>query len=347
MQGRGHAALTAALALAIAQGAATGASAVDGVIEINQSRAEAGGVTASDTPGFPVTLDAAGSYRLTGNLETPGGNAPAAIEITASAVSLDLNGFRISCEPGAPCFSGGFSGIQASASVHSVRVANGIIDGMDGDGIDLPGIRNSVDRVQVLGFDTETAIRLGNHCRITDSRMGNGQGGGFVGSDCYVRGLLASQGSNGRGLGGGDNVTVVDSMFIGHSNGEGLDLGDNASVVNVTADDNAGPGIVVGAGSVVKDCRARSNLGAGIQAVSGTITGNAVEGNQSGIVVSGSASVVSNTIVGNGLEGLQAPAGTGYGSNVINDNNGGNANPQVSGGIEIGPNVCGGDTTCP
>jgi hypothetical protein len=44
-------------------------AAVDGVIEINQSRALAGGVTPGDAPGFPVTISARGSYRLTGNLD--------------------------------------------------------------------------------------------------------------------------------------------------------------------------------------------------------------------------------------------------------------------------------------
>jgi hypothetical protein len=38
---------------------------------------------------------------------------------------------------------------------------------------------------------------------------------------------------------------------------------------------------------------------------------------------------------------------TGYGNNVLTGNNGGNANPQVFGGIEIGTNVCGTDTICP
>ncbi len=53
------------------------ASGVDGVIEINQPRALAGGVTATDGAGFPVTLDHPGSYRLTGNLtvDEPGATA--------------------------------------------------------------------------------------------------------------------------------------------------------------------------------------------------------------------------------------------------------------------------------
>ena len=38
---------------------------------------------------------------------------------------------------------------------------------------------------------------------------------------------------------------------------------------------------------------------------------------------------------------------TGYSNNHLTGNNGGNANPQVSGGIDLGGNVCGGDAICP
>ena len=47
------------------------ARAVDGVVEINQAKALAGGVTAGDTAGFPATISQSGSYRLTGNLTVP------------------------------------------------------------------------------------------------------------------------------------------------------------------------------------------------------------------------------------------------------------------------------------
>jgi hypothetical protein len=72
----------------------------EGVIEINQAAALAGGITPSDAPGFPVTLDQPGSYRLTGNLdfttisEDPFGVT--GIVITAEDVSLDLGGFSVS-----------------------------------------------------------------------------------------------------------------------------------------------------------------------------------------------------------------------------------------------------------
>ena len=39
---------------------------------------------------------------------------------------------------------------------------------------------------------------------------------------------------------------------------------------------------------------------------------------------------------------------TAYGNNQFDNNNGGNANPQVSGtAFEVAPNVCAGDLICP
>jgi hypothetical protein len=65
------------------------AHAVDGVIAINQARALAGGVTPGDAPGFPVIINAPGSYRLTGDLTVPDANIYG-IFIDASFVQIDL-----------------------------------------------------------------------------------------------------------------------------------------------------------------------------------------------------------------------------------------------------------------
>ena len=65
----------------------------DGVIEINAAAAAAGGVTATDTPGYPVTIDAPGSYRLTGNLKHHQRKEPEAEQdvskLLAGCASLD------------------------------------------------------------------------------------------------------------------------------------------------------------------------------------------------------------------------------------------------------------------
>jgi hypothetical protein len=73
------------VAIAILHPAAALAS--DGAIEINAAKAAAGGVTPGDTPGFPITLDTPGSYRLTGDLAV-GDPDTGAISITSADVPL-------------------------------------------------------------------------------------------------------------------------------------------------------------------------------------------------------------------------------------------------------------------
>ena len=78
-----------------------------------------------------------------------------------------------------------------------------------------------------------------------------------------------------------------------------------------------------------------------------TIMGNTVNGNGGdGIEVGGLSTVIGNTSTFNTGFGLRTGT-TGYANNVFGNNNGGNANPQVQQGIEMGLNVCGLDTTCP
>lgn len=85
----------AAAAFALAPAASL---AVDGVVLIDQNKALAGNVTAGDTPGYPVTINTPGSYRLSGNLTVPAGVH--GIVFAADGITLDLNGFSISGPPG-------------------------------------------------------------------------------------------------------------------------------------------------------------------------------------------------------------------------------------------------------
>jgi len=123
------------------------ARAEDGVIEINQVRALAGGITAEDAPGFPVTLASRGSYRLTSNLDVRGEPDPedvTAIRVVRGAafVSIDLNGFAIlgptTCpSPLSPCTpTGSGNGIRADLDSY-VSVHNGEVRGMGQDGLSL------------------------------------------------------------------------------------------------------------------------------------------------------------------------------------------------------------------
>ena len=78
--------LAAALTLA-----ATGTALAQATI--SHDKALAGSVTPGDAAGYPVTISQPGSYKLMSNLVVPAGSD--GIVITASDVSLDLNGFRI------------------------------------------------------------------------------------------------------------------------------------------------------------------------------------------------------------------------------------------------------------
>ncbi|MBZ0112102.1 MAG: hypothetical protein K8J08_06570 [Thermoanaerobaculia bacterium] len=148
--------LAVALLLAASGLSVSPAVASDGVVEINQVRAEVGGVTPGDGPGFPVVLSQPGSYRLTSNLDVRGATDPAnttAIQVSTDGVSIDLGGFAILgpviCTPDGnipntvTCVPSGGSGhgIEAGSPsgptgfTNSTRVSNGSIHGMGGSGI--------------------------------------------------------------------------------------------------------------------------------------------------------------------------------------------------------------------
>ena len=139
------------------------ALAVDGVVLIDQNRALAGSITPGDAAGFPVTISQPGSYRLSGNLTVPDQNTTA-ILITASHVTIDLNGFAIlgptDCSgnlnpcaaagtgrgiatPGTPFLSGG------NVPVFNVTIRNGTVQGMGDLGIFLQGDSHLVEQMHV------------------------------------------------------------------------------------------------------------------------------------------------------------------------------------------------------
>ncbi len=261
-------------------------SADDGVIEINQVRALAGGVTEEDAPGFPVTIAESGSYRLTGNLDLSGEAEPAnttAIDIRrpADVVSLDLNGFSIlgttrcgdppfMCEP-----TGAGDGIRSQNGV-LVRVSNGIVTGMGASG-----------------------IRLGGGGTVFDARAShNGQCGiCILGSPGIVVGCTAD--SNGL-----DGIGVL-----------------NGVVRENTSRDNARIGIVVRAASVVRNNGANGNLLGGIATTEATIgsvvLGNSVHANGgTGLALAPSSGFADNVASANA--GLQVLGGIEMDPNACN-----------------------------
>lgn len=258
------------------------ASASDGVREINQTLALAGGVDGSlvdDPAGFPVRISRSGSYRLTGDLSVDQNTT--AILITAPDVTIDLAGFTITgpnqCTfsagppPSLACaFATGGDGISSSAA--HVVVVNGRIRGMGGTGIELAGNGGRVEGVDV------------SHC---------GEGG--ISSQAVVR--ASSIEDNGVS---GVSANVVESSTI-HRNGF---HGVGASViVDSVISNNVGNGISAVTPAVSR-CRVFGNGGHGILASRGTLVGNQVDGNRScGIQINNGGAVADNTVTGNNLAG--------------------------------------------
>lgn len=154
------------------------ALAAEGVIEINQAAALAGGVTPGDTPGFPVTLSRRGSYRLTGNLDSPLGTG--AIVITATMVTLDLGGFTIastnSCTgyPTTSCTNeNGTPGISAGAAAFLATVRNGVVTGMGGDCLELAGPSSEVEYIRAFACGRDGInVNLGGASRVSHNFAG-------------------------------------------------------------------------------------------------------------------------------------------------------------------------------
>lgn len=193
--------------LAILAAIATPAYAVDGVVLINQAAALNGNVTPSDAAGFPVTISVPGSYRLSSNLIVPDGNTTA-IEVLVSEVTIDLNGFSIigaSCiGVGAPCNPAGTgAGIEAPFFVDNVKVSNGTIRGMGGNGITLLGFSHFVERVHAKDNGGVGIIAGGvvDHCDARD----NGSDGISANS------VIASSARGNRGKGFDVSLSIIDS----------------------------------------------------------------------------------------------------------------------------------------
>jgi hypothetical protein len=91
--------------------------AVDGVVLINQSTVNAAG-------GFPYSITAPGSYKLSGNLTPP--SSTGAIQISSDDVTLDLAGFAIVGNVGAFDLT---PGITDAGQRKRIVIRNGFIRG--------------------------------------------------------------------------------------------------------------------------------------------------------------------------------------------------------------------------
>jgi hypothetical protein len=196
------------------------------VIEINTARVAAGGISAGDGAGFPVSINEPGSYRLTSNLRLVGGPAGVGtdmIVVAADGVTLDLNGFTVSCErttlPSSLCSAGTGDGRGIDVTGDDVRILNGTIRGMAGNGIRAAASASYVvENVRVLD-NGDVGLEALNFSlgRVTRSTFRGNEGAGVrFGSGSKTVALELTTENNGVGIIG---VVIAPSpdIALGHS----------------------------------------------------------------------------------------------------------------------------------
>ncbi len=243
-------------------------------------------VNAANTPGdadsvYRITQP--GSYILESNIVGVAGKH--GVEIAASGVTLDLNGFEIRGVGGA----GAFDGVAvAPGALFNIAVVNGAIRDWSDCGIGFfnPGILNARFEDLIVTGNGQSGIQSGFFAAITECLVNdNGNHGIDLGYGGSVVQCTAS-GNNGVGIATGYGCTI-NRCTVTYNNYYGIDAGTGSSVANCTVRYNTWDGIRVNAECTVRDNTCTRNgwgytgtaiTGAGIR-LHTSATGCRVEGN--------------------------------------------------------------------
>jgi hypothetical protein len=162
--------------------------------------------------GFPYTIAVPGSYKLTGNLTVrPGVDA---IDIVVPGVTLDLNGFAITC-PGCTGASG--AGINSTSAGTTVR--NGTILGFHAGLVFTQGAAK-VDLVTILGSGTSgytVGILSYSDLRISNSSVSNNDYGVSSSGDLALTHSVIKQ--NYYGVSTQGDGLIVENVIQGNTVG--------------------------------------------------------------------------------------------------------------------------------
>lgn len=276
-------------------------------------------INSTNTPGdndaspsiFKITQP--GSYYLTGNIS--GAVGKHGIEITASGVTIDLNGFEATGVPGS------LSGVTATVNaLRNISIKNGSVRNWGWSGVDLvASLANTCDVSQIrasgCGNGGQTGgIVVGFRSRVSDCVASANTGRGIaVGSDSVISGC-ASHGNTGNGIDIGNFSTAI--SCTANENGNAGISATGASLTNCSATNNTGNGINNGSGNTTA-CVSNDNGGNGFNLSYGTISNCTARMNTlSGIVVDSGAFVLNNTCSSNGLS-----SGNGAGIHAIGSDN--------------------------
>ncbi len=286
------------------------AYATDGVLEINQVKLDAAGGT--------YVISQPGSYRLTSNLTQTNASADV-IQVTASNVTIDLNGFSIA----------------GSTTCTFVTASSSVVCNPPGPGV---GINFVVQGLAVNGVVRNGSVkRIGSACikgaHLVEDVLAESCGQGAGVSADVVRRVQVSFSGVGRAI-VADHA--IDSVASGNG---GVGIEGSTEVVGCRSENNVGDGIYVSGAGTVRNSSSAGNLGHGIRVGGGLVSGNIIESNKGAGIMSGISqltSVIGNVIDHNGSDlvnshcGIQfyGPPGVALTSqNILYENGPPNASP--------------------
>jgi hypothetical protein len=302
-------------------------TAANAQVLIDGAAVAAGGITGGDAPGFPATISASGSYKLTGSLSQFSTTLDG-IDITGNDVTLDLNGFTVNAgkvcnwaSTGSTCPGSNTGQIMINITGSRVTVKNGNVRGSSGDGIDISGDQVVLDGVNVTSNAWRGIYSVVSHVppTITNSSITLSGGSGLI--------------SSSLGIVGG---AVRNSTFSNNYSGMELDHG---LIENVVASYNVGYGISA-AGSTVLHATVLGNGGNGIDA--GRIVRDSISDQNGADGFNNSSAHVlytNSNAEGNSGKGFNLTSAACY-SNIAAD---GNTGGQIVGGVQL----TGTHVTCP
>jgi parallel beta-helix repeat protein len=299
-------------------------------------------INATNTPGDPIgdpspslfKITQPGSYYLTSNITGVVGKH--GIEIAASGVTLDLNGFELRGVPAIGAFDGVTVTVIPPQALGSIAVVNGSVSEWGDEGIDLGigiAFNSRVDGVRAIGNagngvsvpsgstvtncvtigNSSNGIQTSSNCTVWNCTATNNGGGISVSEGCAVIGCTVRS-SSGIGISALSNCTIS-SCSVNRSGSNGILADSGSTVSNCSANSNTGHGISVGEGCTIHGCTARFNtLGGIFTSIDCSITDCTIAANQSFGIRAGSRCAIlkttaSSTTAGPGIlatsEGLR------------------------------------------
>lgn len=230
-----------------------------------------------------------GSYYLTASFSASSGRA--FLEIAASNVTLDLNGFRIQG------VAGSLDGIMTSGSVSNIVIRNGTVASFGGDGVDSASASHvRLEQLRVANV-TGVGLRLGgSSTAVSCSVTGSGSHGVALtaGQSRLERSSISNSGGNGVHVSAPHN-RIFDCTITGSAQ-TGVSLSGSSQLEQSTVQGSANVGVSM---------RARDRV------ANNTISGSTLNG----ISLSGAGIVENNQVLDNLNHGL-------YVYTIVNSNNG-------------------------